>query len=44
MLGAVVSRIVIVCPTFVLLPALSIAVQVREMTLEPPQPLLTMSL
>src|ERR1043166_1776238 len=44
MVGGVVSRTVIVCTTFVVLPESSVAVQVREMTFVPPQPLLTMSL
>src|SRR6266567_3402364 len=42
--GGVVSRIVIVWTQSVLLPQASIAVQVREMTLLPPQVLLTLSL
>src|SRR5204863_518587 len=42
--GLVVSTTVMVCTKLVLLPESSVAVQVREMTLVPPQPLLTMSL
>jgi len=39
-----VPRTVMVCTTFVLRPELSVALQVREMTLAPPHPLLTTSL
>jgi len=42
--GGMVSRIVMVWTQLVLLPQASIAVQVREMTLLPPQVLLTLSL
>src|SRR5439155_27336444 len=42
--GLVVSTTLMVCTRLVLLPESSVAVQVREMTLVPPQPLLTMSL
>ena len=41
--GFVVSRIVIVWTQLALLPQASVAVQVREMILEPPQVLLTAS-
>src|SRR5437773_461442 len=44
MVGGVVSRTVMVCTRLVLLPESSVAVQVRETTLVPPQPLVTMSL
>ena len=44
MLGGVVSRTVIVCTQLRRLPHASVAVQVREMTLAPPQVLLTESL
>ena len=43
MVGAVVSRTVIVCTQLRLLPHASIAVQVREITLAPAQLLLTES-
>src|ERR1041384_2439993 len=43
-MGGVVSRTVMVCSAFVLLPQASVAVQIREMTLAPPQLLLTESL
>src|SRR5690349_18239581 len=42
--GGVVSRTVIVCTELVLFPFESVAVQRRETTLVPPQPLLTVSL
>ena len=42
--GAVMSRKVIRCNAFVLLPARSVAVQRREMNLVPGQPLVTVSL
>src|SRR3989441_5947564 len=42
--GLVVSTTVMVCTRFVVLPESSVAVQVRETTLVPPQPLLTTSL
>src|SRR5438552_12648069 len=42
--GLVVSTTVMVCTTLVVLPESSVAVQVRETTLVPPQPLLTTSL
>ena len=42
--GGLVSRTVMVCTTLVLRPESSVAVQVREMTFEPPQLLLTTSL
>src|SRR5947207_536511 len=42
-LGAVVSRTVIVCVQLVLLPQRSVAVQVRKMILAPPQVLLVES-
>src|SRR5437867_3643833 len=44
MVGGVVSRTVIVCTQLRRLPHASVAVQVREMTLAPPQVLLTESL
>ena len=43
MMGGVVSWTVIVWTTLVVLPALSVAIQIRETILEAPQPLLTMS-
>src|SRR5262245_45664575 len=42
--GLVVSTTVMVCTRLVLLPESSMAVQVRETTFVPPQPLLTTSL
>src|SRR5437764_9696227 len=44
MVGGVVSRTVMVCTRLVLLPESSVAVQVRETTLAPPQLLLMLSL
>ena len=44
MVGGVVSRTVIVCTQLVLFPQWSLAVQVREMTFVPPQPVTTLSL
>src|SRR6266540_5224331 len=43
MVGALVSRTVMVCTQLALLPHWSVAVQVRAMTLLPPQPLVTSS-
>ena len=43
-MGGVVSNTVIVCTQRALLPQASLAVQVREMILAPPQVLLTLSL
>ena len=42
--GGVVSRTVMVCSRLVALPHSSVAVQSRETTLVPPQPLLMLSL
>ena len=42
--GGVVSRTVMVCSRLVALPHASVAVQSRETTLVPPQPLLMLSL
>src|SRR5258707_1055919 len=42
--GGVISRTVIVCTALALLPQASVAVQVRAMTLVPPQLLVTASL